>query len=367
MDTTASPTRFHPFPAASLNCPGQPKEAFLRRTLRAAGYTEAISSTFCSAADAKLVCATTQLDRAARQPSQRRSRLSYVPSLVPGMLSMLAHNLNREVDDLRLFEMGTIFSGKLGASAGKAFTCRRRNRNCDHAARPRQPARLQLLRSQGHRGRNALRVCHQVHRTWTHSRHRAASCRHGCIPAARRVSSWTAKPSASSANSLRTNLNRENFAKPSSLANSIWRASFSTLFASLPPGSYLAFPPSCATSRSHFPMPSVGSKLPRLLAVARHSRRCEAPNLGRFFETKKNTSGSYALLLRVVFQAPDRTLRLEELQDWARRIFAALMGLGGQPRFPLELAFMRNRISRTRPLHFAEQQEIDPSFPQERL
>src|SRR6202042_3837394 len=33
------------------------------------------------------------------------------PSLVPGMLSMLAHNLNREVDDLRLFEIGTIFTG----------------------------------------------------------------------------------------------------------------------------------------------------------------------------------------------------------------------------------------------------------------
>jgi hypothetical protein len=30
-------------------------------------------------------------------------------------------------------------------------------------------------------------------------------------------------------------------------------------------------------------------------------------------------------------------LRLEELQAWAHRIFAALMELGGHPRFPLEL------------------------------
>ena len=33
------------------------------------------------------------------------------PSLLPGMLTMLAHNLNRNVDDVRLFEMGTVFTG----------------------------------------------------------------------------------------------------------------------------------------------------------------------------------------------------------------------------------------------------------------
>ena len=33
------------------------------------------------------------------------------PSLVPGMLAMVAGNLNRDVDDVRLFELGTVFSG----------------------------------------------------------------------------------------------------------------------------------------------------------------------------------------------------------------------------------------------------------------
>jgi phenylalanyl-tRNA synthetase beta chain len=33
------------------------------------------------------------------------------PSLMPGMLTMLAYNLNRNVDDVRLFEMGTVFTG----------------------------------------------------------------------------------------------------------------------------------------------------------------------------------------------------------------------------------------------------------------
>jgi phenylalanyl-tRNA synthetase beta chain len=33
------------------------------------------------------------------------------PSLLPGMLTMLAHNLNRNVSDIQLFENGTVFSG----------------------------------------------------------------------------------------------------------------------------------------------------------------------------------------------------------------------------------------------------------------
>jgi phenylalanyl-tRNA synthetase beta chain len=33
------------------------------------------------------------------------------PSLVPGMLGMLANNLNRNVSDVQLYEMGTVFSG----------------------------------------------------------------------------------------------------------------------------------------------------------------------------------------------------------------------------------------------------------------
>lgn len=33
------------------------------------------------------------------------------PSLLPGMLTMLAHNLHRDVQSVHLFEMGTVFSG----------------------------------------------------------------------------------------------------------------------------------------------------------------------------------------------------------------------------------------------------------------
>ena len=39
------------------------------------------------------------------------------PSLIPGMLNMLAHNLNRDVKDVRLFEQGQIFTGAIPADS----------------------------------------------------------------------------------------------------------------------------------------------------------------------------------------------------------------------------------------------------------
>ena len=40
-------------------------------------------------------------------------------SLVPGMLAMLSHNLNRGIADLRLFEAGAVFCAE-GAHAAQA-------------------------------------------------------------------------------------------------------------------------------------------------------------------------------------------------------------------------------------------------------
>ena len=90
--------------------PWAEKEATVRGTLLAAGFHEAIGSSFCSAAEGALT---------AQQPGQvvplgnPLSEEAGVlrPSLVPGMLAMIAGNLNRDVSDVRLFELGTVFSG----------------------------------------------------------------------------------------------------------------------------------------------------------------------------------------------------------------------------------------------------------------
>jgi len=85
-------------------------EANVRRTFLSAGFHEAISSTFCSAAEAALAAPQPGLAVPLGNPLSEEAGMLR-PSLVPGMLNMIAGNLNRDVSDVRLFELGTVFSG----------------------------------------------------------------------------------------------------------------------------------------------------------------------------------------------------------------------------------------------------------------
>ncbi len=90
--------------------PWAEKEASVRGVLRGAGFHEAISSTFCSAAEGASTAAQPgQVVRLGNPLSEEAGVLR--PSLAPGMLAMIAGNLNRDVNDVRLFELGTVFSG----------------------------------------------------------------------------------------------------------------------------------------------------------------------------------------------------------------------------------------------------------------
>ncbi len=90
--------------------PWAEKEAAVRRTLLAAGFHEAIASTFCSPAEAALTAPLPGLSVPLGNPLSEEAGVLR-PSLVPGMLAMIAGNLHRDVSDVRLFELGTVFSG----------------------------------------------------------------------------------------------------------------------------------------------------------------------------------------------------------------------------------------------------------------
>jgi phenylalanyl-tRNA synthetase beta chain len=85
-------------------------DSALRQAMLAAGFHETIGSTFCSAADASLTAPQPGLVVPLGNPLSEEAGVMR-PSLVPGMLTMLAGNLNRDVSDVRLFELGTVFSG----------------------------------------------------------------------------------------------------------------------------------------------------------------------------------------------------------------------------------------------------------------
>ena len=103
---TALPVTAHPTAA---------KEAAVRTRLLALGYSEAVSSTFASESDAVLTATDKKTVPMENPLSEEASILR--PSLIPGMLTMLSHNLNRDVKNVRLFEQGQIFTGTIPADA----------------------------------------------------------------------------------------------------------------------------------------------------------------------------------------------------------------------------------------------------------
>ena len=90
--------------------PDAAKETLIRQTSLALGWSEALSSTFCSATEAVTFAPLPGLAVAMGNPLNEEAGMLR-PSLLPGMLSMLAYNLNRNVNDIQLFEQGTVFSG----------------------------------------------------------------------------------------------------------------------------------------------------------------------------------------------------------------------------------------------------------------
>jgi phenylalanyl-tRNA synthetase beta chain len=98
------------FAGSVVELPWAEKESAIRSTLLGLGFTEAVSSTFCSAADAAVFAPQPNSAVALGNPLSEEVGMLR-PSLAPQMLGMLALNLNRDVEDVMLFEMGTVFQG----------------------------------------------------------------------------------------------------------------------------------------------------------------------------------------------------------------------------------------------------------------
>ncbi len=100
------------------------KDARLRSSLLALGYNETISLTFISKEDARRFSTAPELDLA--NPISDEASVMRT-SMVPSMLNMLAYNLNRGSDNVRLFESGSVFeaSGVDSTLVEKALEAKR--------------------------------------------------------------------------------------------------------------------------------------------------------------------------------------------------------------------------------------------------
>ncbi len=101
------------YSGAVIELPDAAKDATVRQRALALGYNEAVSLTFISHADAEQFSSAKVLEL--ENPLSEEASVMRT-TMVPGMLDMLAWNLNHDSDNVRLFEMGTVYEG--GASPG---------------------------------------------------------------------------------------------------------------------------------------------------------------------------------------------------------------------------------------------------------
>ncbi len=102
------------YSGAVVELPQAAMDATLRQRALALGYNEAVSLTFISHADAEKFSSSAAGFSAGAQVLELENPLSEEASvmrtsLAPGMLDMLAWNLNRDVPEARLFEISSVY------------------------------------------------------------------------------------------------------------------------------------------------------------------------------------------------------------------------------------------------------------------
>jgi phenylalanyl-tRNA synthetase beta chain len=94
------------YSGAVVEAPNAAMDETFRRRALALGYDEAVSLTFISHADAEMFSSAKVLEL--ENPLSEEASVMRT-SMAPGMLDMLAWNLNRDSENVRLFEMGRVY------------------------------------------------------------------------------------------------------------------------------------------------------------------------------------------------------------------------------------------------------------------
>ncbi len=108
------------YSGAVVELPHAAMDASVRERALALGYNEAVSLTFISHADAEEFSSATVLEL--ENPVSEEASVMRT-SLAPGMLDMLAWNVNRDSENVRLFEMGRLYEMSGGRNIEPARAC----------------------------------------------------------------------------------------------------------------------------------------------------------------------------------------------------------------------------------------------------
>ena len=315
------PNTLPAYVGAVVEQPDAPKEQKLRTSLLALGYDEAISLTFISHHDAEQFSSVPVIELA--NPLSEEASVMRT-SMVPGMLNMLAYNLNRGSSDARLFEAGNVFEWAGEKTAELKRICMGATGNASVASVHRPPRPISFFDVKGdveillaafqhtsiefkpdtgeyyHPGRSALAVMDgdivaqfgQIH------------------------------PEVAAARKLKQDV----FLAELYLDNLYKRGLRVVRYEGLP-----RYP---AVERD---FSFIFDDAVEFAAIEKAVAGLSLTELRSFvpveiFHGGSIPAGRYSLLLRATFQSKDRTLREDEVGRWSSQIVKALEGLGGTLR-----------------------------------
>jgi len=311
------------FAGSVVELPHAAQERALRETLLALGYSEAVSSTFVAEEEAVTFSAAPAV--AMGNPLSAEAGMLR-PALTPGMATMLAENLHRDVNAVRLFELGTVFTGSaaevheeiglaLGATGAAPATPLHAEKDAlFYQVKGALSALLakfdgavtfdaQSLPAWIERGRGARALLAGE-----------AVAVFGELSAAesqRRKLRQTAVLAEVRAQALLNRPLRRPIARELSRFQAVER-DFSFVFS------------------DSIQWQAISTALTRLGIAELQS--VTPVEIFRDAKGKAIPAGSHSLLVRVVFQSLERTLTEDELTGWSHQIIAALTSLGGAQR-----------------------------------
>ena len=324
------PNTLPAFAGAVVESPRAAKEAKLRPSLLALGYNEAVSLSFIAHQDAETFSSTPVVELAnplSEEASLMRS------SLLPGMLNMLAYNLNRGAEDVCLFEMGDVYQASGVGATERARICFGATASALKRAIPQGGIldtskggnELDVFRSFKGDVETLLRAFQ--HKSLAFDNQTADYYHPGCSARALMDGEEVAQfgqlhPQVAAARKLR----QEVFVAEIFVDRLYTRKLREIRYEPLPrfPGverdfSFL-FDDSVTFNKIQTAVHDLGLREMRSFSPV------------EIFRGGSVTAGKYSILLRAMFQSLDRTLREDEVADWSAKIVAAVQRIGGAQR-----------------------------------
>ncbi len=329
------PNTLPAYSGAVVELPHTRVDAAFRERALALGYNEALSLSFISHADAEKFASGAHGKVLELENPLSEEASVMRTSLVPGMLDMLAWNLNRDVADARLFEMGSIYTIAEGERVEPRFACMGATLS---AVRNSLPIRGTLDVSKGEhaaaveafRGfkgdvENLLaafgwgRASYQRKASEYFHPERSALALMDAVPVAQ---FGQIHPEIAAARKLRQDVFVAEFYMEELCELGLRRVKFRRL------GRYPAVERDFSfIFRDDVPFIEMKKAIWNLeIAEVKELNPIE------IFRGGSIPAGKYSILLRVKFQSSERTLREDELAQWSGKIVAALTGLGGVQR-----------------------------------